>query len=206
MIFSEEKRFVFIHIPKTGGMSIKLALKQFSLKENEIPVHHRALSTAVRKHDPAKKVRAVLNLNIWSTYYKFAFVRNPFDWMVSLYHYIKKDKRDPRHMLAQKLTFKEFALWFSKASPKRYPARKGQKSYVTNATGSIILDFVGRLENFNTDFNTICKKLNIKNMAIPRVNTTKHKSYPEYYDEEAQKCVTWMFREDLEFFNYKFNR
>lgn len=204
MIFSENKKFIFIHIPKTGGTSVKTALKRVSLKENVVPLKYKTTSSQIRKHDVAIRVRDILNEKIWKSYYKFAFVRNPFDWVVSLYHYIKKDKKDPRYQIANKLNFKDFMRWFDKASSEKYPARLGQKSYITNKKGKIIVNFVGKLENFTEDFSKVCKSLNIKNTYLPRVNITNHKKYTKYYDSDTISLVGRIFKEDLRFLGYSF--
>lgn len=203
MILSGKHKFIFVHVPKTGGMSIKKALYQFSSKENQVANKYLIHKCSIKKHDCALKLRDCIKPKIWKTYYKFAFVRNPFDWVVSFYHYIKKDKKDPRYMLANKLNFKQFMHWFRSASPKKYPARKGQKHYLVDRDGSVLVDFIGRLENFNADFRGVCSKLGI-NTKIYHVNITKHPHYTTYYDEDTKVCVQAMFAADLAFFEYVF--
>ncbi|MEC4982473.1 MAG: hypothetical protein SAK42_00005 [Oscillatoria sp. PMC 1076.18] len=80
-----------------------------------------------------------------------------------------------------------------------------QKDFVTDDHGKIIVDFVGRFEKLQADFQTICKQLNLVT-KLPHANRNLDvkKPYKDYYNKETQQMVAAYFQEDIEFFNYSF--
>ena len=62
-----------------------------------------------------------------------------------------------------------------------------QKDFVTDDSGKIIVDFIGRYENLSEDFQTICDKLKI-DASLPHANKSQRKTYQQYYDSSYQKA------------------
>jgi hypothetical protein len=206
MIISDSnKKFIFIHIPKTGGTTIKKTLRSYysNFVLEKIPNNFRKNNNYIEKHSSAETIRAALNQNIWNSYFKFAFVRNPWDWLVSAYHFIKKDKNDPRNKLANKLDYEKFIDWLFKQPKQKYPLLFGQNHYVYCKKNKLV-DFIGKFENFQQDFNLICKKLNIKKTVLQKYNSTNRKIYEYYYTKRLQEKVGNFFKHDITIFNYKF--
>ncbi len=131
-------------------------------------------------------------------YFKFSFVRNPWDWAVSLYFYILKDKDHHWHAEVSRMSgFGEFLDFYLGTQPRT------QKSFLVNGDGKIMMDFIGRFENINADFGKVCQRLCIQK-TLGKKNTSNHRPYVEYYTPEHRDLLGEVFEEDVREFNYNF--
>jgi len=194
---------VFIHIPKTAGSSITTAL-------NEHADSAEKLSPKIGKHAKAWEVRFLLGEQLWQNYFSFAFVRNPWDLMVSSYHWwLQKAvsmKQYHRHVQRiQKMgDFKTFIR--SKYGCRMINERYGNLyDWISDyKTGEKIVDYVGRVETLQEDWENICERIGIKPAVISRLNTTHRTAYREYYDKETREFVARRFHKSIELFGYEF--
>lgn len=206
MIVSNTKNFIFVHVPKTGGTSIKTVLQRHGTMSVYKEYKYRGVvqeNKNLWKHSKSQTIKNNIPRDLWNSCFKFAFVRNPWDWLVSVYFYIKKDKADNRHKLCNSMDFKGFVRWFILDSPDIYPIKSGQISFVSNRKGKIILDFVGRFEKLEKHTRYIFKKIGVRR-SIPHRNKTEHKKYREYYDKYTKNLVGDFFEKDIVMFNYEF--
>src|SRR4051812_8912952 len=123
MILSHEKKFIFIHIYKVAGTSIRRLLDKYNDKKfSDFPVtdnikfwfarHYRPLSGYSLEHVRAKEIQEMISPGQFEEYFKFSFVRNPWDWQVSLYHFMLQDKTHRQHKLIRKMkNFDEYLNW-----------------------------------------------------------------------------------------------
>ena len=191
---NHKNNFVFVHIPKCGGRSIK---KVFDLKLHD----HRGLSELGFVSTDYCPELAIEGL------FKFAFVRNPWDKFVSAYEYLKRGgipRFDRPKTLAIKKDYPEFKDFvLAKHVWEQWVFFQPQLNFIT-VDGSIKTDFVGRFENFQNDFNFICDQIDHPRVKLPHVNATKHVHYTEYYDDQLIKVIERNFSEDIETFKYRF--
>lgn len=172
------KNFKFIHIPKTGGVSIC-----------------DALGIRVAGHQ--------VNLNNDKNIFTFAFVRNPYDRMVSSFFYLKAggrnnyDKMDAKKYIGNK-SFSEFITNGLEIAIKKQTHFLPQHYYIPNGA-----DFIGKFENIDSDFKKLCKNLNKQDCNLKKLNISKHKNYNEYYDDKLKYIVYCFYRKDFELFDYE---
>ena len=176
-MINHEHKCVFIHIPKTAGVSI------YSVFKSRVQ-NHKTLD----EHEGWKP-----------EYFKFCFVRNVWDRFLSTYFYFKNyGRRRPGDLKAGKIInqfkdFKDFTRSFHKVKNKFSGRHFKCQTYWLDDR----MDFIGMFENLQGDFNTICDKLGMPRQELPRKNKSKHKHYLEYYDEETRQIVAEIYANDL---------
>ena len=195
--YSNENKFVWFHTPKCGTRSmIEFLKKHTKLEPNEAS---------------AVGVEHYMEIENFSSYFKFTFVRNPWSRLVSCWSNKIKTDRKPRgsnrdHYYKQfgpilGYTFPEFVRYLSQESnvfhdPHWYPLY----SYLPVKE----LDFVGKIENLKEDLYTVCDKIGIPRGELPHKNKSDRKHYTEYYDDETKQIVAEKYAKDIEYFGYKF--
>jgi hypothetical protein len=190
-MISHEKKFAFIHIPKTAGVSILTCLEQYR-DEEKFKVGHNT----------QKIYLEFLNTK---SYTQFSVVRNPWDRLVSAFFYLKRggvnmlDKQAARQLSLKNISFLNF---LKKLNPlNTYDHFKTQLSWFDEEISSV--NFL-KFETIQKDFNLICKKIQITPKVLPYKNKTKHKHYTEYYNDETRQIVAEKYAKDIEYFGYKF--
>jgi len=164
-------------------------------------------------------------------YFKFSFVRNPWDRIVSIYKYFGWDRY---------VEFKRFVVKKLKNEVWRdnYWFVRPQSDFVCNQSGDIIVDFLGKFENLRADFNQVCQHLGLAPTELPHINMSKKQklkpinpnkifnyaqwlyhnrtmprsktipsfsNYQDYYDDESRELVAQLYQKDIELFGYKFD-
>jgi predicted nucleic acid-binding protein len=178
-------KFIFIHIIKTGGVSIATAL-----------------NTPQRRHITALETKNVVGDKIWNAYFKFAFVRNPWDKIVSQYHY--NGINFCKKIVGKELSFEEYVVELIDKDKKYTTYEPSNFLNIVDENGKVILDYIGRFEDLQNDFNIICDKIGVKRFKLPHKNSSKHKHYREYYNSRTKRIVAEKFAQDIEYFGYKF--
>lgn len=192
---------IFVHIPKNAGQSIRRIL----------PPH-----CACFKHRPIQKS---LKLPDFDDRFKFAFVRNPWARMVSLYHFKKQRAifklnhpngplRVQKEFLPYYLEddfagFIKFFLSMSDVCGRHGHCPSWQQKEWLVIDDKISVDFVGKVENIQEDFQKVAEALGIY-QPLPWVNKSVHESYEEYYDTESKDLISRAYADDIELFGYRF--
>lgn len=197
---SHKHRFIFIHIPKTAGTSIELALRDETCQLlpgewDQARIHHTPLNHLTLPELVDYGILTPLQLK---SYFKFCFVRNPWDRLIS------------------EIFCPWMSPWFRGLTVEQRVRRacdlaatgKGIGNHLrlqhdfVNATG-LQVDFIGRFERLDEDFDYICKLLGT-NVHLLHLNRSSHRPYQEYYDEATQALTAATYRRDIDSFHYKF--
>lgn len=203
-MISHSKRFIFFHNYKVAGSSISDVLSKYephywirtALRKSGIKKYHPSLAN-FPQHASASYVRRVIDPNTFNAYYKFTFVRNPWDWQVSLYHYMLQSKSHFQHKLIKNMTFEEYIDWRVNNDLKL------QSVFFVDEQGNSLVDFVGKFESLEEDFAKVCDVLSIEK-RLPHKNRSEHGSYRDYYDDRTYRLVKEAFAKDIALFDYTF--
>lgn len=185
-MISHNKKIIFIHCPKCGGESIEKAIfgkADVSYKGDPYegsPEKHWGYEDYIKHH----------GRQLFDDYFVFSFVRNPWDRAVSRIMYRNKRFKRPMEISLQLL--KEECCINKPLCEDLMLKRK------------CVVDFIGRFENLQEDFNIVCDKIGIPRQKLPHENKSNHKHYTEYYDDETRQLVAEKYAEDIEYFGYKF--
>ena len=200
MIISPKYKFAFIANPKTGCTSVSTALENINdtkkIIGNLVPKDHN--NYLYSKHTSCSEFQN--NHSEFNDYFKFAFVRNPWDRVVSWYNFSMYLSNVKNVETDRNITGKDFLSFIHEFENIWANKQQNQCNFTE------CCDFIGRFENLQDDFNTICDKIKIPQQQLPHFNKTKHKSYTEYYDDETKSIVAEIFSKDIEYFGYKFGK
>jgi len=183
-------QFIFIHITKTAGTSIGNAIG--------LPVKH---------HLTAREVIAKIGKQKWNAAYKFTFVRNPWDKVVSLYEY--RRRKDKTKITSRNIPFTEWVKLTlgPQSDPFYYNNIKSfqpQVEWLKDDEGVIAIDFIGKFESIRTDFEQIRQTIGTS-AELPHLNATDRSNYRDYYTDETSQIVADWYHEDIEAFGYTFD-
>jgi len=220
---------IFVHIPKTGGQSIELFFMQLlgldwdSDREALYLTRstHDAMGTEKLAHLSALEYvdRGHMSQADYAACFKFSFVRNPWTRIVSEYRY-----RNYFHHHS----FQDFVLH---KMPRpgfgdQYRHVMPQYDMLHDEQGNLLVDYVGRFETLQQDFDHICEKLGIQDSTLPHKNRSdkrsrkikrrfknmlflngenRHLRLRDYYDEQTRQAIADYYRADIEAFNYSFD-
>jgi len=201
-MISFQKRFLFVHIPKTAGNSIQSVLRDYSedeivaLRGEQDGIERFGLRNPdykIKKHSTLAEYRAALGEDRFHRLYKFTCVRNPWDRMVSYYF------RPTRDLMSwNRKEFKKMILnVFSVADYLRLA--EGEEDPFRN------VDYVMRFETLVDDFRHVSAALDIPAAPLPQYNRSSREHYAKYYDDELRELVRKRFAPEIERFGYTFD-
>ncbi|MBD1916310.1 MULTISPECIES: sulfotransferase family 2 domain-containing protein [Cyanophyceae] len=205
MLISHRHKFIFVHIYKNAGTSVSTALLPFmatklqrftSRQLKKIGISY--LAQPCSTHATAATISSVIGEEKFKSYFSFCFVRNPWDWQVSLYQYMLKTPNHPQHKLAKE--FKSFENYLDWRCTKEV---RFQKDFIYSQNGELLVDFVGRFETLDEDFKVVCKRIGIP-ARLPKLNVSNTVPYQKFYTQKTRDMVEAAFEPDISLFNYSF--
>jgi hypothetical protein len=204
MIISHKHKFIFIATPKTGTTSIESKLKIFN--ENlKLSDEAGDRGNPSLKHITLEGITAHCNQSL-DDYLSFTFCRNPWDRHLSIYKYYKKmvthwgdsSGQWKRVCEGYKGLVDDFDD-FNEFVEGRPNFKELQTRWVT---GNI--DFVGKMENLQVDFNIACSKIGINEIELPHLNRSSKADYREVYNDKSIDIVTKAYEKDISALKYSY--
>lgn len=205
-MISHLHKCIFVHIPKCGGTSIENVIWPESRNTSDLWMgfvsrFRNKYQTGGLQHLLATQIREEVGEKAFQDYFKFTIVRNPWDKAVSQFFYMRQ-RPDLREYIGMKED-DTFMRYLELTKNKLHVQWEKQHKFFQDVNGKTIVDFIGRLENFNEDSAHIFNRLGIQ-AEIPHVNATRHKHYSEYYNTETREMVAEMYKDDIRILWYKF--
>jgi hypothetical protein len=191
----DDTKSIFVHIPKCAGIAVNKALF------GNLAGGHTSLDEYINVFEP----------KLFSTYFKFTFVRNPWDRVVSAYTFLEKggfnkwDKEFYDKELSGYRDFHDFVCnWLCTENINKHHHFKSQHTYILDKFERVSVDFIGYFENIEEDFATIAKRMGVE-AKLEKRNSVSRSNYRSYYDEKTIAIVNEVYKKDIELFNYDFN-
>lgn len=206
MIISHRHRFVFFAVPKTGTHAIRQALaphlgpddweQQDLFERKRLPIPR--LAQLRHGHISVQQLQPLLPREQWDGYFKFAFVRNPYDRFVSTCFFLR---RNAPGMEQHATAFMKQAI----VTP-RFRQRilvRPQGTLLKNEAGSVALDYVGRFETLQQSCDEAFARIGLPVAQLAKRNVSKHGDYSGYYDEPLRRAVADFYQDDFALFGYE---
>ena len=206
-MINEERKVIFCHVPKNAGQSVVSALAKaggytfppYPMVEKDVQM--------TWKDGECRRVLGHVRRELWDECFKFAFVRNPWDRLVSSWEFTRQKKKHD-------LTFERFLTELPSLDPAQ-PADALERAISTYwhtlpqsdhlvADGVLAVDFIGRVETLDRDWQEVCSRIGCSVAPLPRRNATVRRAYRGYYDDRTARMAGERFRRDIELFGYVF--
>ncbi|HEC1750218.1 TPA: sulfotransferase family 2 domain-containing protein [Campylobacter lari] len=194
--FHDKYKCIFIHVPKVAGSSIERVIFQTD----------RWLVGHVKASDYIK-----FDKNKFESYFSFGFVRNPYDRVVSAYHYLRSgggnlyDENWAKENIYKYNSFEEFVLNLQNNDERikilNWQHFTPQYKYLCDDDKNILVNFVGKFEKLDKDFKKILNILNRKDNLV-HANKSKHCNYRDYYNVKTYEIIREIYKDDFEIFDY----
>jgi hypothetical protein len=205
VIISHKHRFIFFAVPRTATHAVRQALRphlgeddweqQALFGEQSIPVP--GIAAIGHGHVSYQQLRACLPAEILSSYFKFGFVRNPFDRFVSTCFFL--NRRNDR------FTGNEVEFMRRAISNERFRQRvlaRPQYRLLTDENDQLMMDYVGQYETLQESFDDICRQGGLVPSGLSHRNESRHRGYECYYDASLKESVVEYYRKDFQLFGY----
>ncbi|EAK1250387.1 MULTISPECIES: sulfotransferase family 2 domain-containing protein [Campylobacter] len=194
--FHDKYKCIFIHVPKVAGSSIERVIYQTD----------RWLVGHVKASDYVK-----FDKNKFESYFSFGFVRNPYDRMVSAYHYLrsgggnKKDEKWAQDYLYKYKSFEDFIIDLKNDSICNQILSQmhfiPQYKFLCDINKNILVTYIGKFENLDIDFQEVLRLLK-RSCTLQHVNKSNRVDYKMYYNRITYDIVRNIFKDDFQIFDY----
>ena len=248
MIISHRHKFVYLKAKKVAGTSVEVALARhcgegdivtpigsFDPKWDEEEYDHPGTKQqGYHRHATLVPVRRQLGRDLWDAYFKFSIVRNPWDLVVSQYHWGTRSDYWRTYKGSVRTSLKRFWTnaprmgrnlrglgeslvrtflkmdavsfeFFVKHMLRYY--KPNNDPFYFDRSGAVGLDFLIRYENLADDYTSACKRIGIPPSRLPALKTksrSERRHYSTYYDDRTREIGAKTYPRHIEHFDYRF--
>jgi hypothetical protein len=151
-------------------------------------------------HPQAIQVRA-FDRTAWDRHFKFSFVRNPYERMVSVYLFLTRKSK------GEKLTFSDFVSRLIEGADDFRKWRSFVDTWpIYTIDDRIVVDYVGRFENLSADFSVLCDQLKLPSKKLGQTKVMPRYDFRDVYDARSRKLVARFCGREIEHFGYRFGQ
>lgn len=226
------RKFFWLHIKKVAGTSIRKALDDVYVQTNRFqPTAFIALPkeqwndnlnnfrVPLGEYDFRRMLfakRFLYSQDEFDEMFKFVFVRNPYARAVSAWKYLISSNTRWKYLkkiIPQKKCFELFLKqlpyhWREKRNRHIFTHTAPMYSDIIDKEGKLLVNHIGKHENIQKDFDDICTQIGINTRTIPKLNPTNDKiqHYSKYYTRKSKELIYTLYKDDIEFFRYSFDR
>jgi hypothetical protein len=211
MIISPGRGYIFVHIPKTGGTSMALALEARAKADDiligDTPKARRRRRRLDKLHPPGRlwKHSRLADIEGMSDLpepaFVFTLVRNPWERMASLYHWA--GDQTFQHPIIAAAKANSFADFLADPAMEKVLRNDNASSYVADRTGRDRCDAYVRLEHFRADIAPVEDHLGFR-IELPHVNASRRPPRSDLFTSKTRDLVASFFAEDIARFGYDF--
>lgn len=224
-IINNSFNFVFVHIPKAAGTSITSVLSKYTnycdleiggtnFGEKLQPIYRKRFG--IGKHSTAREIRNLMGTVSWSRFFTFSFVRNPFSRSLSTYHFLRRWEGPNAEFHERMRAFNSFeqyvmsGIWEESNGPDEIFRQQVHWLRSDNEPKNQLVDFVGRVENIQTDLLKILKAIGLSKEtleldSIPILNRSEEESRSSVYTPEVVERIVDRYKLDFDVFGYSRN-
>ena len=247
MIISHRHKFIFLKPRKVAGTSVEVALAQHCGDDDIVtPIgafnpqwdedqyaHPGKVWPGYSRHSTLRRVRRRLGQKIWDDYLKFSITRNPWDLVVSQYHWatrldegqpyktavlrslkrcwtrplrVRKNLRALGASVAQTFLRMDVVTFeFFATHMLRY--YNANDPFYFDRSGALGLDFLIHYEDLQSDYGSVCERIGLPSSELPSLKTKsrqERRHYSTYYDDRTRELVAKMYHRHIEHFGYRF--
>jgi hypothetical protein len=210
VLISDSHEFIFLQMRKVASTSMQAVLRPLCIPRPAGRIAHLKSRARLewdyhkyvfRTHDDILAAKRRMPAEKFTGYFKFAFVRNPWERLVSEYEYILRKPEHGRHARVSRL--KNFSEFIRMQIPRRDAY---QINILCDNRGRLLVDFVGKLENLQNDWQTACLRAGIPYQALPRKNVAQYSNYRDFFDRDSVQLVAQHWAREIEEFDYDFDK
>jgi Sulfotransferase family len=216
MILSEQYRFIFVHIPKTAGISVTEAFGKYGRSRGRpiwrsisrrLPFTESPAKAHFRVHEPASKMIRKLTRPVFDSYVSFSVVRNPFDHAISHYEYMKQFRIKPIARKVAGMSFHEYLDYRTRRpfwNDTIFAWMPDQSYYLNDTSGALAVRRLVRFENLKYELEVLSRDLSLPDFQLRHVNKTKAERRPmeQYYNSATEDLVRMIYDRDFDLLGY----